>query len=101
MFCPKCGKEIADDAVVCVGCGRPIATTGVLTPKKESVFLWFMNTSPWSKGNLVSAIIVTVLIPIVGLIIGGIGLAKGQGAKAIFLLVFSIVVTAFYVIKMG
>jgi uncharacterized membrane protein len=24
MFCQKCGKEIADDAVVCIGCGRAI-----------------------------------------------------------------------------
>lgn len=24
MFCPKCGREVADDAVVCVGCGRPL-----------------------------------------------------------------------------
>ena len=22
MFCSSCGKQIADDAVVCVGCGR-------------------------------------------------------------------------------
>ncbi|HVM70907.1 MAG TPA: zinc-ribbon domain-containing protein [Anaerolineales bacterium] len=24
MYCPNCGKEIADEAVVCVGCGRPV-----------------------------------------------------------------------------
>lgn len=24
MFCPKCGKDIADDAVVCIGCGRAV-----------------------------------------------------------------------------
>ena len=24
MFCPKCGKEIADDAVICIGCGRAV-----------------------------------------------------------------------------
>lgn len=24
MFCPKCGKEIEDDAVVCVHCGRSL-----------------------------------------------------------------------------
>ena len=26
MYCPKCGKEIPDDAVVCIGCGRSVAT---------------------------------------------------------------------------
>lgn len=25
MFCPKCGKEIADDADICVYCGRSVA----------------------------------------------------------------------------
>jgi hypothetical protein len=24
MFCDKCGKEIADDAVICIGCGRAV-----------------------------------------------------------------------------
>ncbi|MEK6528143.1 MAG: zinc ribbon domain-containing protein [Nitrospirota bacterium] len=24
MFCEKCGKEIADDAVICIGCGRAL-----------------------------------------------------------------------------
>ncbi len=24
MLCPACGKDIADDAVVCVGCGRAV-----------------------------------------------------------------------------
>ena len=29
MFCPYCGKDIADEAVVCIGCGRPV------TPLKQ------------------------------------------------------------------
>lgn len=28
MFCPKCGKEIADDAVICIGCGRSVNGSG-------------------------------------------------------------------------
>ena len=27
MFCPKCGKEVVDDAVVCIHCGRQIGNT--------------------------------------------------------------------------
>jgi predicted nucleic acid-binding Zn ribbon protein len=30
MYCPNCGKEIADEAVVCIGCGRPV------TPLKKA-----------------------------------------------------------------
>jgi hypothetical protein len=30
MYCPNCGKEIADEAVVCIGCGRPV------TPLKQA-----------------------------------------------------------------
>jgi hypothetical protein len=29
MYCPFCGKDIADEAVVCLGCGRPV------TPLKQ------------------------------------------------------------------
>jgi TM2 domain-containing membrane protein YozV len=29
MLCPACGKEIADDAVVCVGCGRAVVPFAV------------------------------------------------------------------------
>ena len=28
MYCPHCGKEVADDAVVCVGCGRSLQGGG-------------------------------------------------------------------------
>ena len=24
MYCPKCGKDVVDDAVICVSCGRAI-----------------------------------------------------------------------------
>jgi hypothetical protein len=30
MYCPSCGKEIADEAVVCISCGRPV------TPLKQA-----------------------------------------------------------------
>lgn len=31
MFCQKCGKEIADDAVVCTGCGRQVTNSFIGT----------------------------------------------------------------------
>ena len=33
MFCPKCGKEIEDDAVVCIHCGRAVAIDKKYSPE--------------------------------------------------------------------
>ncbi len=43
MFCVHCGKEIADDAVVCVGCGRQVKEL----EKKDD--------KPWTTGEMGSA----------------------------------------------
>lgn len=64
MYCPHCGKEIADDAVVCVGCGREIKAIGKPADKK------------WSGGILALLIILTIFIPLVGIIAGIVGLTK-------------------------
>ena len=34
-FCEKCGRELAEDAVVCVGCGCPVAG-GVTKPAVQT-----------------------------------------------------------------
>ncbi|GBR77356.1 protein DUF805 [Candidatus Termititenax dinenymphae] len=33
MFCTKCGKEIAEDAVVCIHCGRSVNDIPLVRPK--------------------------------------------------------------------
>jgi len=70
MFCNSCGKEIVDEAVVCVGCGcavKPVKATG----------------EKWSTGTMVALVIGSILIPLIGIIFGIIGLnkeeKKGQG----------------------
>ena len=35
MFCNKCGKEIPDDAVVCIHCGRSVENRAVQAPVEE------------------------------------------------------------------
>ena len=35
MFCNKCGKEIADDAVVCIHCGRSVENRAVQGSAEE------------------------------------------------------------------
>ena len=36
MFCPKCGKEILDDAYVCVGCGSIVSNSPVNAKNKAN-----------------------------------------------------------------
>ena len=69
MYCKKCGKEIADEAVVCIGCGcsvkesEPAKATQLDSPKESD-----------STANC--ALLFAFLMPIVGLIIGIVGACK-------------------------
>lgn len=54
-YCQKCGKEINDDADVCVNCGTLVA------PKN--------NTNTTDRPASALEIIITILIPIVGAVL--------------------------------
>jgi hypothetical protein len=68
MFCNRCGKEIADDAVVCIGCGRAVKPLAAVGEK-------------WSTGAMIALVIGTLLVPLIGIIFGIIGLNKGKKEK--------------------
>ena len=55
MFCNKCGKEIADDAVVCIHCGRSVGNKAVEVASDEDKVS-------------VGLCILAVLIPLFGII---------------------------------
>ena len=57
MFCSKCGKEIMDEAVVCPGCGCPVAGKSVLQAQTSE------SDTPNGGLNVLG-----FLIPLVGLI---------------------------------
>ena len=40
MFCNYCGKEIANNAVVCVGCGRQVRPTINATTRTSNLAIW-------------------------------------------------------------
>jgi uncharacterized membrane protein YvbJ len=75
MFCPHCGNEIADDAVICVKCGREVGKS-----KKGS-----SDGEKWGTGAFVGLILMTLFVPYVGgllgLIFGIIGLTKPAKKK--------------------
>ena len=85
MFCPKCGKEIADDAVVCIGCGRTIQ----LSAKSEKE-----SEKPWGTGKMVLLGIFSFLFPVIGIVGGIYGLVRTekrkQGATLLILAVLGI-----------
>lgn len=64
MFCKKCGKEINDEAVVCIHCGCAVDDSQA---KKLS--------DPEDKVNA-GIIVGTVLIPLIGMILGIVNLCK-------------------------
>ena len=76
-YCSKCGKELVDEAVVCIGCGCSVANTSFANDKKSigyallgfffpivGLILWLIwkDSSPLKaksagKGALISAIL--------------------------------------------
>lgn len=73
MFCKNCGKEINDNAVICVNCGAPTETT---------VSHNFNNFDKMTGGLTA----LCILIPLVGLIIGIVKQSSGaviSGKKCI------------------
>lgn len=65
MFCKNCGKEICDEAVICIGCG--------CVTKDE-----LLENKPKGNGMAIAGFVCSFFYPILGWIFGGIGLAKAK-----------------------
>lgn len=65
MFCGKCGKEINNEAVVCPHCGCAVAGKAVVK-----------NRSGETSTLSMLAVVFAFLAPIVGLILGIIGMSS-------------------------
>ena len=90
MFCPKCGKQIHDDAVVCIGCGCQVPRKSEVKEQTEK--------KPKKESNSTAncALLFAFLFPIVGLIMGIVGCVKYQTqeykTRSIIAIVVSVVV---------
>ena len=75
MYCSKCGKEILDEAVVCVHCGCAVQP---MIPNTQQ-----HNTENDTETNVLAvvALAFAFLMPIIGLILGVIGCAKYRNEK--------------------
>ncbi|MDA8807244.1 zinc-ribbon domain-containing protein [Opitutales bacterium] len=88
MFCSSCGKQIADDAVVCVGCGR--------STRKASG-----SGEAWGVGLMIIMVIGTLIIPFIGLVAGVIDLTKEpKRAQGAGLLALGAIMTVAYMTTM-
>ena len=72
MFCPKCGKEIEDDAVVCVHCGRSIIQREADKPEHQE-----------SKTGM--GVLFGLLLGLIGLIVGICIYPEGTVARKTFM----------------
>lgn len=87
MFCSKCGKQIDDEAMICPECG--CATSNYKSNNSN-------GTSEEEKNTMATlAIVFAVLIPLVGLILGIIGVCKYQNEKYKMKCVTAIVLSIF------
>lgn len=80
MFCEKCGKEIMDEAVICPNCG--CGTSKNNFQSNNTMQLNEENNIISSISNLTApARILSIFIPMIGIIIASIGLFKISSAK--------------------
>ena len=98
MFCNKCGKEINDDAVVCVGCGCAVNEFNALKDNKGLVTLLLclllgpLGAHRFYTGHIVIGVVqlltfggcgIWLLIDLIMLLTGAFKDAEGNIIKAI------------------
>lgn len=93
MFCKSCGKEINDNAVVCPFCG---CQTGVPQQPyaQQNVY---QNQYPQQQGGdeiNVGLVILSIFIPIVGIILGAVNISNGKKKSGKAYLTAGIIVAA-------
>ena len=69
MFCSHCGKEASNNSAVCRNCGRLLAGTHMDD---------YVNSGRDTNGMAIAGFICSFIIPLLGWIFGGIGLARSR-----------------------
>lgn len=91
-YCKNCGKEIDDKAVICVHCGVP----------QSSVHPAQSNNPDAERKATGAEIAASILIPIVGVIMGIVYLAQGKKKAGTTALIAGIIAwLAYYVLILG
>ena len=83
MFCKSCGKEINDQAVVCPYCGnqtgnaQQIPQQPVYGAPQQNPNNMYQQPVPADETN-VGLVVLSVLFPIVGIILGAVNMSNGN-----------------------
>lgn len=96
MYCSRCGKQIADEAVVCIGCGCPVQPV-----KPVSTFTMTTGDDKWTSGAMTGLVIGSIFVPLLGIILGVIYLSNSSTSperkkQAMTLLIVAGAVMAFW-----
>ena len=101
MFCPNCGTKIEDGVRFCPNCGAKIEEA-ILPPEDEDGKLGLLTpqkNQSWNTWMMTFLIIVSILIPLIGIIIGLVNKNKeGKEKQAKTILITSLVVIAINII---
>lgn len=98
MYCSRCGKEIVDEAVVCIGCGCPVQPI-----RSPSQSMSNSEIDKWSGGAMTGLVIGSIFIPLLGIVLGIIYLSNSSTSatrkkQALTLLIVAVAVSAFWFI---
>jgi len=77
MFCPKCGTSNPDEARFCGKCSAPIQAPGPLPHPPPPA----PGSTAVSQGMKIGISIGTIIVPLLGLIMGGIYMADANPEK--------------------
>ncbi|MDR1491939.1 MAG: hypothetical protein LBT05_04365 [Planctomycetaceae bacterium] len=76
-FCPYCGSALANpNQVICLKCGCAVAPTNRARPINYADL-----QEPWNGGTFVLFIVLTLFVPLVGIILGAINLSSAKNSE--------------------
>ena len=76
MYCNNCGKEISDEAIMCVHCG--VATGRPMPGAQANTVPYGVSYNDPNEPANTGLVVLSVLIPLAGIIMGAIHLSDGR-----------------------
>ena len=81
MFCNKCGSQQPDNTTFCTNCGNPMGAAPAYGPQQPYQGGYVQQEEPSAGKVVVWQVILAVLIPLAGWIMGAVQLFGGSNKK--------------------